>query len=41
MIEIAFIYVGENPKECPRCGCLNNEENTVCFNCEKRLKPKD
>jgi uncharacterized membrane protein YvbJ len=40
MIEIAFIYIGDSPKECPKCGCLNNEDNTICFNCGRRFKSR-
>lgn len=37
-IEICLIHPGETPKICPKCKNLNNKRNTVCINCEERLK---
>lgn len=37
-IETCFVYLGEKQKVCKACKTLNNSENTICVNCEVKLK---
>ena len=35
---ICMFYLGDHPIVCKECKTLNNPDNTICVNCNKKMK---